>query len=49
MINRFQFFNNVIKSKATYQFKDDETTCVEVITEMKKCFRLKDMFDFNVL
>ena len=49
MINCLQFFNNVIKSKATYQFKDNETNCVEVVTEMKKCFRLKDMFDLNAL
>ena len=49
MINLLQFCNNVIKSKETYQFKDDETNRVEVVTEMKKCFRLKDMFDFNVL
>ena len=30
-------------------FKGAEATCVESITETKKCFRLKDMFYFNVL
>ena len=29
-------------------FKGAEATCVESITEMKKCFRLKDMLYFNV-
>ena len=28
--------------------KDAETTCVEIASEMKKCFRLKDMLNFNV-
>ena len=29
--------------------KGTETTYVESVTEMKNCFRLKDMLDFNVL
>ena len=29
--------------------KGAEATYVETVTEMKKCFRLKDMLDFNVL
>ena len=26
-----------------------EATCAEIATEMQKCFRLKDMLNFNVL
>ena len=29
--------------------KGAEATCVEIVTETKKCFRLEDMLDFNVL
>ena len=29
--------------------KGTEATCVEIASEMKKCFRLKDMLNFNVL
>ena len=29
--------------------KGAEATCVETASEMKKCFRLKDMLNFNVL
>ena len=29
--------------------KSAEATCVMIATEMKKCFRLKDMLNFNVL
>ena len=29
--------------------KGAETTCVEIATETKKCFRLKDMLNVNVL
>ena len=29
--------------------KGAKTTCVEIANEMKKCFRLKDMPNFNVL
>ena len=31
------------------ELKDAEATCVEIVTEVKKCFRLKGMLDFNVL
>ena len=30
-----------------YSFKGAEATCVKGVTEMKKCFRLIDMFVFN--
>ena len=30
-------------------FKDAEATCVKIATEMKKCSRLKEMSNFNVL
>ena len=30
-------------------FKGAEATCVEISSEMKKCFRLKDILNFNVL
>ena len=30
------------------QVKGPEATCVEIATEMKKCFRLKDMLNFNI-
>ena len=30
-------------------FKDAETTCVEIASEMKKCFKLKGKLNFNVL
>ena len=30
------------------QVKGPEATCVEIATEMKKCFRLKDMLTFNI-
>ena len=29
--------------------KSAEATCVEIVSEMKKCFRLKDMLNFNIL
>ena len=29
--------------------KDDEATCVKIATEMKKCSRLKEMSNFNIL
>ena len=29
--------------------KDAEATCVKIATEMKKCSRLKEMSNFNVL
>ena len=29
--------------------KSAEATCVEIASEMKKCFRLKDMLNFNIL
>ena len=29
--------------------KGAETTCVKIATEMKKCSRLKEMANFNVL
>ena len=29
--------------------KGPEATCVEIATDMEKCFRLKDMLNFNVL
>ena len=32
-----------------YIVKGAEATCVEKVIEMKKCFRLKDMLNFNVL
>ena len=35
--------------KRTELFKGAESTCVEISTEMKKCFGLKDMLNFNVL
>ena len=33
----------------TDHLKGVEATCVEIATEMRKCFRLKDMLNFNVL
>ena len=36
-----KYYNNNIKGA--------EATCVEIATEMKKCLRLKDMLNFNVL
>ena len=30
------------------QVKGPEATCVEIATEMKKCFRLKDTLNFNI-
>ena len=32
-----------------WYIKDAEATCVIIITEVKNCFRLKDMLNFNVL
>ena len=32
-----------------YKVKGAEVTCVEKVIEMKICFRLKDMLNFNVL
>ena len=31
------------------EIKSAEATCVEIATEMKKCFKLKDMLNFNIL
>ena len=30
-------------------FKSTEAICVEKVTEMKKCFKLKDMLDLKIL
>ena len=30
-------------------FKGAEATCVKITTEMKKCSRLKEMSNFNVI
>ena len=30
-------------------FKDAKTTCVEIASEMEKCFKLKGKLNFNVL
>ena len=30
-------------------FKDAEATCVEIASDMKNCFKLKNMLNFNVL
>ena len=38
-----QFFLEIL------HFKGAETTYVEIASEIKKCFRLKDMLNFNVL
>ena len=32
-----------------FYVKGAEATCVEIAREMKKCFRLKNMLNFNVL
>ena len=33
----------------SFSIKDAVANYVEIATEMNKCFRLKDMLDFNVL
>ena len=38
----------IYKSKKC-DLKGAEATCMELASEMKKCFRLKDMLNFNVL
>ena len=30
-------------------FNGAEATCVKIANEIKKCFRLKDMLNFNVI
>ena len=35
--------------KKCYVIKGAEATCVEIATEMKKCLRLRDMLNFNIL
>ena len=39
----------MITSLIEKDFKDAEATCVKIATEMKKCSRLKEMSNFNVL
>ena len=38
-----------IRGGICYVIKGAEATCVEIATEMKKCFRLRDMLNFNIL
>ena len=40
--------NQKQKSNIQQVTKSAEAICVEIATEMKKCFRLKDMLNFNV-
>ena len=40
---------NEIRSLGIKAFKGAEATCVEIASEMKKYFKLKDMLNFNVL
>ena len=42
-------FSNSYLAFVIKLFKGAEATCVEIATEMKICFRLKDMLSFNVL
>ena len=35
--------------KSRRLFKGAEATCVKIATEMKKCSKLKEMSNFNVL
>ena len=53
----FNFLSNAkVLSKFSYcffavsafAFKGAEATCVDIATQMKKCFRLKDMLHFNI-
>ena len=39
---------NAFFEEITVPLKGTEATCVEMTTEMKKCFRLKDMLSFNI-
>ena len=41
--------DNLRNVKSVILLKGAEATYVEITTEMKKCFRLKDMLNFNVL
>ena len=40
---------NISRSNTFIPFKGAEATCVKIATEMKKCVRLKDMLNLNVL
>ena len=35
--------------KMKFSIKSAEATCVEIASEIKKCFRLKNMLNFNIL
>ena len=51
-ISVVQTKNNLIYTLAKIfilNFKEAEATCLEIATEMKQCFRLKDMINLNVL
>ena len=39
----------LVNDKFVTDIKGAEATCVRIATEMKKCFRLKDMLNFNIL
>ena len=40
---------DLILTNRKYSFKGAEATCVEMTAEMKKCCRLKDMLNFNII
>ena len=41
-------FKGCIPANTSRNIKGAEATCVEIATEMKKCFTLKDMLNFNI-
>ena len=45
---KINFLDPHLKTLKQPPFKGAEATCVEVASEMKKCFRPKDMPNFNV-
>ena len=45
---KFSFFS-VKPINLAFLLKGAEATCAKIATEMKKCFRLKEMSNFNVL
>ena len=44
----FSLYHSLIFFYKIILIKGAEATCVEIVTEMKKCFRLKDMLNFNI-
>ena len=44
-----KILTRALESLKDFHFKDAEATRVKIATEMKKCSRLKEMSNFNVL